>query len=219
MRRSIFFGLVLGLLAATSPVAARQQSPTQQSQQPTDSSATLELDENARSVAGSYWTFGGLYYAENNNYDLMAFVGQSWPLGRNGGWTMRAGLGAGISFYGYNDAGALSGLQVGLERVLTGDIIQLRNGEPLEIYAVVGGGAYAGWKLQENPEGTQLVPVASAGIGVRWRGGAPHDPMVRLELYREERFSGFDERLYLRFDYLRPRGVQPPPSPPPPVQP
>ncbi len=210
MRRLIAIGIALGSLVAGSPAAAQNA----------DAEPTVNPHYDSSTVAGSYWTFGGLYYANDNNYDLLAFAGQSWPFGNHGRWTLRAGLGAGVSFWGYNDAGLMGGVQAGLERVLTGDMIQLRDGQPLEIYALLGGSAYAGRNLVEKPGETALVPAASAGLGVRWRGGKPSDPMVRLELYHEERFSDFGSRLFIRFDYLTPRGIIPPPATPPsPAQP
>ncbi|HEX6938748.1 MAG TPA: hypothetical protein VF158_05005 [Longimicrobiales bacterium] len=191
MRRSSIL-LALGLPLAAAP--ARAQTP--------DTAAAVDT----ATFAGSYWTFGGSYHSDNRDYDLMAFGGQAWPFG-GGGWTLRAGLGAGVSFYGFNDTGALVGGQVALERVLSGDRLELRRGQPLELYALVGGAAYTGWNLEGDPDGRPLIPVASAGLGLRFRGTAAHDPMLTLELYYEERFSDFEPRLFIRFDYMHPRGV------------
>lgn len=171
-------------------------------------------DASTPEFAASYWTFGGMYRAaDRNEYDIMLFAGQSWPLNDGGGWTLRGGLGAGVVFWALNDTGLLGGLQLALERTLTGDRIQLNDGRPLEIYAVAGGSGYAGWKLPEAPQATKLVPAVSAGLGVRVRGDEAHEPMVRLELYYEERFADFEPRLFIRLDYLSPRGVQRPSSP------
>ncbi|HEX7118049.1 MAG TPA: hypothetical protein VF212_04640 [Longimicrobiales bacterium] len=198
MRRLTSTLLALALLAAESPADA----------QVTDSTAATDATAvDSTGFAGSYWTLGGLYYANNNDYDLMLFGGQAWPLGAGGGWTLRAGLGTGVSFYGLSDTGAMAGAQLGLERVLTGDRLELRSGQPLELYALLGGAAYAGWNLTPAQEGTALVPAASAGLGLRFRGTAASDPMLTLELYYEERFSDFDPRLFIRFDYMHPRGA------------
>ncbi len=192
MRRLTSTLVTLGLFTATSSVNAQQSDTTE----------AVDLP----AFAGSYWTFGGLYRADNRDYDLMVFGGQAWPFG-GGGWTLRAGVGTGVTFYGFNDTGALAGGQFGLERMLTGDRLELRSGQPLELYALLGGATYAGWNLTESQDGTVLIPVASAGLGLRFRGAAAKDPMVTLELYYEERFSDFEPRLFIRFDYLHPRGV------------
>lgn len=182
--------LVLGLLSAPCAFA-----------QATDTTAT-----DSSAFARSYWSLGGLYHANHNDYDLVLVGGQAWPLGGNGGWTVRAGLAAGVSFYGYNDTGLILGPQLALERVLTGDRLELGPGQPLELYALVGGAAYSGWNLPESVDRRAWVPSASAGLGLRFRSKTASDPIVTLELYYEERFSGFDPRLFIRFDYMHPRG-------------
>ncbi len=185
--------LALGLLAASTVHA-----------QVTDT-ATAVADSTS-TFARSYWTFGGLYYADNTDYELMVAGGQAWPLGKNGGWTIRAGLGTGFTFYGINDTGFVLGPQFALERVLTGDRIEISRGQPLELYALVGGAAYSGWNLKETADGRAWVPAATAGVGLRFRAKASSDPMVTLELYYEERLADFEPRLFIRFDYMHPRG-------------
>lgn len=183
--------LALGLLAAP-PLRA----------QVADTAAAAD----SSAFAGSYWSIGGLYYANDNRYDLMLVGGQAWPFGDTGGWTLRAGLGTAVVFYGYNDTGFMVGPQLALERVLTGDRLELGPGQPLELYAAVGGAAYAGWNLEESTRPREWVPAASAGVGLRFRGKAASEPIVTLELYYEERFSDFNPRLFLRVDYMHPRG-------------
>ena len=56
--------LALGLLAAP-PLRA----------QVADTAAAAD----STAFAGSYWAISGLYYANNNNYDLMLVGGQAWP--------------------------------------------------------------------------------------------------------------------------------------------
>lgn len=184
--------LALGLLAASSVYA--------------QDADTTAVAADSSTIARSYWTLGGLYYASNNDYDLMVIGGQAWPLGANGGWTVRAGIGTGVTFYGLNDTGFILGPQLALERVLTGDRIEISRGQPLELYALIGGAAYSGWNLEESTGGRTWVPAVSGGVGLRFRAKAASDPMVTLELYYEERFADFDPRLFIRFDYMHPRG-------------
>lgn len=199
MRRVPLASAAAAILLAARPAAS--QDPD---------SAANRLATSATTFANSYRTYNFWlgHGGEVGEQDLFFTAGRAYLWGARGGWTLRGGLGAGVSFWGtVRDIGALLGGRLGLVRTWTGDYLDI--GAPTELYAVVDGGAYVAWNMEETPSERSLIPIASVGAGLRFRG---ERELATLELLWEERIGAWAPRLVWRLGIHMPRGDRPRPA-------
>lgn len=169
--------------------------------------------DSAGALAASYRTYN-LFLGQtgdNGEQDLLFTAGQAYLWGARGSWTLRGGLGGGVSLWGSTrDAGFLLGGRIGLMRTWAGEYLEL--GGPTELYVVADGGTYLAWNMEETPGERSLIPIASAGLGLRFRG---ERRVATFEILWEERIGAWARRLVWRLGIHVPQGEPAPARPAP----
>lgn len=151
-------------------------------------------------LASSYRTFSILVRPETNENDLLFSAGHLVVRSSAGGWMVRVDGIGGPTFYTSTPRtfGWMVGSQLGVARVWTGEYLEFGDAA-VELFVTAGGGAYYAWRLAETPGERGIVPVVTAGAGLRFREPTPGAQLVMLELLREERIGVWGSRVYLRF--------------------
>lgn len=167
-----------------------------------------ESDDPA--VAGGYLTLSGQYRVgagNSHDKDITAFLGWTAPRGDAGRWMLRAEAGGGMSLYSPDakNFGYLAGAQASIARVWTGDYLGFSDDSALELYATVGGGAFAGWSLEHSTDETDIFPTVTAGVGIRSRPTQPDATLVTFELLGEESAGDRPSRFFMRLGVGWPR--------------